>query len=218
MRITRITPVDLGADTDEDDGARTEAWNSSTGTGKVFALAVCNRGSDVASVTYNRASQNLTSSVGAAQSTVTCPGGVAEETVGGGSGTAPNAFDSLTTMFPSPSEWSYGLRGNNPSSRTLTGVIVCLPIASRDVTIRTRMIQLDPGEAGTIRVNCPRGTRVTGGGGSPGDGFAILRSRPFDLGRDRDRAPDDGWFTRHRNLVSTPQVVRGNAICVGPVL
>jgi hypothetical protein len=76
-----------------------------------------------------------------------------------------------------------------------------------------------PGDSQTlVRLTCPRGTRVVGGGGggfsgTPGE-QAINFNSPFD-NRDRRRVPDDGWFMAVDTLaVDTTEIIGVAAICV----
>jgi len=67
-----------------------------------------------------------------------------------------------------------------------------------------------------IRLKCPRGTRVVGGGGGgdsvdPTEQF-LNYSGPFD-NRDRGRARDDGWIVFVNNFDTEGEVIAAEAIC-----
>lgn len=75
-----------------------------------------------------------------------------------------------------------------------------------------------PGDSQTsVRLKCPRGTRVIGGGGggvsgTPGE-QAVNYNGPFDT-RDRGRVPEDGWIMFVDTLaVNTTEVIAVEVIC-----
>jgi hypothetical protein len=215
--LTLVAPTDsndLGAD--EDNGVMTEAWNAAAGRRTATAVAICSSGSDAASLTYNRATSSLGSGTSALGSYVQCLGGAAEEALGGGEGTHANAYDRITASGPATSQWAYGFIGQNPDARDVFGFAICLPLASRDVTIVSKTVSIKGGEAKVVRVRCPAGTHVTGGGSAFG-GHEMTRSTPFD-GADRDRVPDDGWVVRLVNRLGYPNDFDAKAVCAGPVL
>jgi hypothetical protein len=76
----------------------------------------------------------------------------------------------------------------------------------------------DPGTTNQqgVRLKCPRGTRVIGGGGGgdstdPTEQF-LNYSGPFDS-RDRGRVPEDGWIVFVNNDNTEGEVVIVEAIC-----
>jgi hypothetical protein len=68
------------------------------------------------------------------------------------------------------------------------------------------------GQFKTVKVPCPDGTRVSGGGGRVDPGLAIRGSYPYD-GRDRNSRPDDGWAIR-AFAADGPGHAVARAICV----
>jgi hypothetical protein len=68
----------------------------------------------------------------------------------------------------------------------------------------------------SVRLKCPRGTRVIGGGGGgdsidPNEQFVNYQG-PFD-NRDRGRLPDDGWRVYVNSIGSEGEFIAVEAIC-----
>jgi len=67
----------------------------------------------------------------------------------------------------------------------------------------------------TITATCPKGTHVFSGGERNPGGFRsifIRQTFPFDSG-DKDKAPDDGWRVRVKNLAGKKEAVTTEAVC-----
>lgn len=73
------------------------------------------------------------------------------------------------------------------------------------------------GDAGKVRVSCPRRSHVVGGGaelnGAVVDG-RLLDSYPFDSRADSDAVPDDGWAGRGLNVGGSARRLTVHAICL----
>ena len=71
--------------------------------------------------------------------------------------------------------------------------------AVENVKYRTsRWVVAQPSSTTTVKVACPKRTRVIGGGAKTSGGFpSIVSMAPYD-NRDRDRKPDDGWLVTGR--------------------
>ena len=83
------------------------------------------------------------------------------------------------------------------------------------VTFRQSKKSVPRVSQGSLKVACPKGTSVIGGGvGITGHTHLqeVATSRPFD-GKDRDHKPDDGWSGRANNGLSTGVTMTVAAVC-----
>jgi hypothetical protein len=80
-----------------------------------------------------------------------------------------------------------------------------------DVIAKARKTMIATGDRGKVRVSCPSGYEVAGGG-MQADG-ALLASVPFD-DDDRNGRPDDGWRASTYNAGPSPIALRAHASCV----
>lgn len=106
-------------------------------------------------------------------------------------------------------------RGFNRSGTDKRAIVHA--ICSNDpVQYVSRSRSLSPGSAGAIRVACPQGTHVSGGGASL-DGAAteafLSASSPRDM-KDVDHEPDDGWFAHAYNQGGSTKTLSVHAVCV----
>lgn len=216
--LTYVAPHDDGdVGFDEDGGAIARAWNGTSKPVRLTSVAICSLGMDAAGITYNRVSQVQTAATSAATSNAYCDAPSTEVALGGGGGVQENPYDRLAASFPDGNLWFHGIRGVNPSDRTMTGVVACLQEGIRTLTVRSRTFALRAGERGTFRVACPKSKRVTGGGARFGNVLEITRSAPFDGDDDRDRTADDGWIVTVRNTSASGIDAEVGAVCVGRV-
>jgi hypothetical protein len=116
-------------------------------------------------------------------------------------GAAPNYFAPGI-----PPSRAYAGSGSSNGQHELTAFATCTRHAGLRLVSHTRH-----GLSGLrrVKVRCPRGTSVTGGGVSAGLSDGIAESMPFDSGGDRGHAPDDGWTGR----VSVKGSLTATAIC-----
>jgi hypothetical protein len=114
--------------------------------------------------------------------------------------------------LPVPAGWAMSARRPlNGSDRDIFAAAMCLPAGLRTVRYPERFAPMEPGEVRTLQVRCRRAFHVSAGGVT--GQFLIRTSMPFD-GRDKGKAPDDGWRARVRNRTSAPQLLEVNAICL----
>jgi pimeloyl-ACP methyl ester carboxylesterase len=216
--VNGIFPLDASAsdeDTDGDDGASAQGWNASGTKKSLTVYAICSQGLDVGDLTYNREDSVLSSPTTGAGFFVMCAG-PDQEVTGGGGGTTANPYDHVSITSPNLDHFSYGFVGTNPNGRTLTGVAICLPALNRSITIAEKTVEVRPFSIGAVKVSCPAGTKVSGGGVGPGSLRVIVSSRPFD-GPDADSVTDDGWATKVRNPDDEKRNSTVKAVCAGPI-
>ncbi len=98
---------------------------------------------------------------------------------------------------------------------------VVLSFAESTAQARIRYVQAPPkalpdGGQGSAKTDCPNGTHVLGGGQYVFSGLYeanLVTSTPYD-GRDRGRAPDDGWKSSVRSF-DADNTLTMFAICAG---
>jgi hypothetical protein len=216
------TPWDLPAfdpDPDPDDGVRVEAWGTTAEEHVLTAYAVCSNGPDAAQQTYTTKVWDIGFAVGAGMA-VECPNADAgDRFIGGGGGVdQANEFDWLTAVGPREQAIWVGLEGANDDARSLVGTAICLPDGTRNVKLVERRARVAKDGVKTVRVYCPPGKHVTGGGAEGSGHEQVLASRPID-GPDGDRTPDDGWAVKVGNAGGFSKFkFFARAVCVGPVL
>jgi hypothetical protein len=140
--------------------------------------------------------------------------------VGGGASVGSLGTDQLaeTEPFdfaPKPIGWQIGIRNSGNSPITYLGFAVCLEAGGRGVTYPFRIAHaVPPAGSPNLRVRCPDGSVVIGGGAAAGNLNASLvtASRPFD-DSDRNSRPDDGWRSAITNDSTTTEDMTGYAIC-----
>jgi hypothetical protein len=148
-----------------------------------------------------------------------CPAGT--RVVGGGAEIGGNVAESrLTNTEPTPPNaeggnyWAAGIWNDSGPTKSIDVIAVC---RQRKPAYRSNSANVPVGRARTVGASCPRGTHVSAGGGyATGTigGSYVNSSFPFD-GRDRGKAPDDGWRVRIYNISNAPRSqIYAFAVCV----
>jgi hypothetical protein len=211
-----LLPVDTGRDddTERDDAFRSTALNPTKANATSSATAVCMGGDAAGQLSYSVDQETYSQNISFGFETACSAGSL----IGGGAGWDGRPTESqfgfgrpsLDSSRPFANSWAAsGSTDQELGPRTFTWVASCLsPEAG---TIETRTVESDsPDFAGTLKVQCSPGFRVTAGGGS---GKPVRESLPFDDG-DRGEAPDDGWKV---SALPNPNgnTLRLTALCVG---
>jgi hypothetical protein len=120
----------------------------------------------------------------------------------------PFAFDTHTRL----EQWRASGTNFQGANKNLTAFAICKSASGLRIKHEHRAI---PSLASrSVRVDCPDGRHVTGGGlvDEPTELARLLGSVPFDDG-DRRRKPDDGWRVRLFNFAKPDAEVDAYAIC-----
>ena len=203
------------ADGDDQDGDPDDAtlayarWTGATKRVTVKGVAVC---TTLDSVVHVSANGSLASGGAIQVLDVDCPGGT--RSIGGGGGSLdPNV--SLTGSFPSSAtDWQISAQNLGGAATPFSVYGSCLPTTERTVSVEQTVIDVQDSTKPNIKVPCPAGSKVSGGGYF---GLPARSTVPFD-GRDSDLAPDDGWAVRVPNDSGSPVQVTVLSICVGKPL
>jgi hypothetical protein len=89
-----------------------------------------------------------------------------------------------------------------PLAFVLALIGVALSASSASAAVQYVEASTSDGSVQSLKVACPAGTHVTGGGEATFNGYKGLRLRgsyPYD-GGDPDSLPDDGWKLSYRNI------------------
>jgi hypothetical protein len=143
---------------------------------------------------------------------ISCPAGTSA-TGGGFDSEGAGFFDaSALWSFPLATAWRtyqyYSLAG----MRTARGYVLC-----EDSSLRypEREIKVKAGKTGAMKVSCPDGRHIAGGGGliqAPPGQARLNSSYPIDDGDDGKR-PDDGWKLRALNADDERRFMTVVAVC-----
>jgi hypothetical protein len=229
VRLGGIFPFDFfDAGFVRDDTYIAEAYNNSSEAQALLSVAVCLRngagGTDLGYEVGDGPMINMGSSVGTGAS-VQCPSG---RLLGGGleiPGPATTQFEEqLNSTHPVDSDsdgaaddgWSGKLNVSMSTvARTPHAVAVCQPPGDYRVRYRFTPRVVYPSTTPSIRTKCPagKGWRVTGGG-IQGFFSRLRTSMPFD-GKDKGKAPEDGWRGSVRTSSGAdPAAMLVHAICI----
>jgi hypothetical protein len=217
--FTLLEPFDLPVfdpDGDEDDGAVVLGW--SDGGGTVTSYAICMKGSDGASLIYDRFTSTVGPGTGGHGGSNNC-GAADEELIGGGGGIEPTEQDFLQASEPfDADDWRVLTQHTNATvDRTFSATVVCIGTGFSLMSIKHAEGQVTGGGATKrVKVMCPAKRHVSAGGVDMfGSDSRLVSSRPID-GPDANHVPDDGWAGKVRNDGALPEAFQVSAVCVRP--
>ena len=137
--------------------------------------------------------------------------------VGGGvriDGSDPGLDLEVHSSAPGTNAWSVAANNNIGASASMTTFAIC---AKGTYSYPHNTVTIKPGHSKTLKVSCPAGTNVIGGGVSivGGDHADEVRaSEPAD-GSDADHAIGDAWFGAAGNGSAVKVKMTVTAICDG---
>jgi len=108
--------------------------------------------------------------------------------------------------------WTAVANNSSADSASMRVTAIC---AIRAITFRRAHKNVPPNTQGHLKVSCPAGSELTGGGVRIGGGThkqEVATTAPFD-GSDADHRPDDGWQGRANNGLSRRVTMTVDAVC-----
>jgi len=153
---------------------------------------------------------------GVTSDSVNCPSGFPHP-VGGGiriDGSDPGLDLEVHASGPTATGWATAGNNNAGVTATMTTFTIC---AAGTYFYPSKTVKIKPNHVATLKVSCPAGTQVIGGGVSiiGGDHADEVRaSEPAD-GSDADHAVNDAWYGAAGNGSSVKVKLKVTAICDG---
>ena len=128
---------------------------------------------------------------------VTCPSGHPHPTGGGVNidGSDPNLDLEIKSTAPSVLDNGWDVQANNSSGADAQMTVYAICTSSHVVYVH-KSASVPAGESRAVKVKCPAGTKVVGGGVATVGGdhtVEVNSSEPAD-GNDTNHKPDDAWF------------------------
>ena len=193
--------------------------NDSATQRAMSATAICLRGAAASLLDYETDNWS-SSSTGSHRDDASCFG--SNVIVGGGAFVPPPytpidleaAHPIIDPLFPTEQDWEMKIYSTTSATTSYRNDVICLPPTAAHVRSVRKEVVLDGLTGKTVKVACPRGFRVSGGG-FDGNAPEIIGSvsEPYDAG-DANKAPDDGWLVRAFDPLSDPTVLAAHAVCV----
>jgi hypothetical protein len=159
---------------------------------------------------------NSSTGSGVTSDAVACPSDV-PNAVGGGiriDGSDPGLDLEIHASAPAAGGWSVAGNNNTGANAQMTTFAVC---AKGTYLYEHATVKIRPGRSKSLKVSCPAGTQVIGGGVSiiGGDHASeVSASEPAD-GADADHGIGDAWYGAAGNGSSTTAKLKVQAICDG---
>jgi hypothetical protein len=140
-----------------------------------------------------------------------------------GGGLFAEAIAEMRTTYTAPFDlppsgkpkdaWAAGAHNIGIFERSLTVYGICRKAGARGLAYRSDGETMASGEAAKLKLACPDGSKVLGGGaGGGGPDTWVNTSAPYDDG-DRNAKPDDGWKVRGYNDSGVAVDFDGYAVC-----
>lgn len=135
--------------------------------------------------------------------------------VGGGvkiEGADPDFDLEVHATAPTGSKWRVQGNNNSGSDAQMTVYAIC---ATGDYTYPHKTVPIAPGHTKAVKVSCPIGRKVTGGGVAINGGNnsdEVTSSEPAD-GKDANHKIDDAWFGNAGDGGPGPVTMTVTAIC-----
>lgn len=196
-----------------------DAWQTGTLDSKMSTYAVCSKSKKITNAThFFAAPQGPSTATGFSE----CDGG---KVIGGGLLVIGNSTEwKLNASFPidgtdqdaDPDDgWKVFAEYLNPAA-TGSMVVRSVCLKGAQPTYVSKTVDVDAGEAVTVRAKCPKGSVVAGGGayitGATADGH-VVATRPYDSA-DKGKVPEDGWEAGLQNTGASVLSASSHAVCL----
>lgn len=159
------------------------------------------------------------SNAGVTHDAIACPNSNPNP-VGGGLaifGTDPHLDLEIHSTYPvrPPGVPGWGVDANNSSDTDAQMDVYAICAIDGIYKTKTKTVNVPAGRSRSAKVSCPRGMKVTGGGGllTGGDHSVEIGSTAPADGPDANSKPDDAWSVSGNNGTGSPIPLTVEAVC-----